>query len=390
MSANVYTCPRLSSGDKDVVSLVDGFAYWGGPTPGIEKRWDFAILNTGFNALAWRFDINLNGAFITGVAGPGWGTGTFNNELVVGNGSDTRLSLGTGAPYTEAGFLFGAMLKFAFRIRVSGWVGVRWVGGWRGHFENVWGTISDNSFQGDIDVLMCIIKAIQFAVKKFGSSPLQAVLDNLKPATPVGRANWSLTHKTTGALAAITEAPTDLLPQLALRLDIAPWSPWVQAFNRSMSSVGSEIQYGPTLGIGFPIHIQVLAVVCDDIDFEVTGTHEAQAKTYYDTDRGHRISGTLPTGFGTPGYRPDSAGLRYKWSWGLDFTVGCYASINIFWVLGLTLQYWWPLLSLLGADMTVQSDVRGGLTNSFQYERLLGHDDGSGVEVVFEEPLARA
>lgn len=387
MSSNLYTCQRLTSGDKPVISLVNGFGYAGGTTPAVFKEYDFAILNTHFSALAWVFDVHVNGSFILGFGGPGWGTGMYDNELNIGNTSDNRtVSLGGGGPYTEAGFLFGAQLKFNIHVQIKAWKGVRWVGGWHGHFENIWGTITDATSEATLDLIQLILAGIEYLVNRGQGGPLAEITRKLKPAEGVPHAGWGLLDSTTEPLKAVAEgSTTDLLPQLTVRLDLSQFITPIRVFNEALSKIGSGVQFGPTFGIGLPLHVQVEGVVVDNAVFGVSGRRSASAKNYYDSTQGNVISGRAASNLATAGYRPTRVGLRYKWSWGLDITVGVYCKISIFYVLSVSPEFHFGLLALLGINTNTQSGIRGDLTNSsFAYQQQVARDVPQPLEFVFD------
>ncbi|GMU51501.1 MAG: hypothetical protein AMXMBFR33_06470 [Candidatus Xenobia bacterium] len=389
MSKNLHTTHRLTSGDQDVVSLVNGFYYSGGPTPGVFQEYPFIILDESFTALAWNFVLAVKGSFLLGFAGPGWATGMFNPELVVGHFGDTTLTLAGRTPTSEAGFLIGAQLKFEIRVRITGWAGVRWVGGWDGYFENVWATIVDVNQQATIDFIALLLTAIEVLARRGEGGALADISKKLKPSTAVAHAGWGMTDSSTSLIPAAPSGNTrELIPRMTLKLDLSQFISPVRAFNEALSVVGSEVQFGPTFGFGFPIHIQVEGVVLDEAVYSVSEqTTDDTGLITYVSSQNNLIDGVPPGQIFFNSYRPATVGLRYKWSWGIDLTVGVYARITIFMVLSIQPQFTFGLLELLGIDTSVQGGVRGDLTNnSFTFSNDIAGRGPRPVEVVFEEP----
>jgi hypothetical protein len=175
---------------------------------------------------------------------------------------------------------------------------------------------------------------------------------------------------------------------MALKLDLSQFISPVRAFNEALSVVGSEVQFGPTFGFGFPIHIQVEGVVLDEGVYSVSEqTTDDTGLITYVSSQNNLIDGVPPGNLFSNSYRPTTVGFRYKWSWGIDLTVGVYARITIFMVLSIQPQFTFGLLELLGIDTSVQGGVRGDLTNnSFTFSNDIAGRGPWPVEVVFEEP----
>src|SRR5262249_32661338 len=153
-------------------------------------------------------------------------------------------SLGGGAPFSEAGLLIGAQVKFAAQVVIEKVISKKWVplhngipaskrGGGRLEIQ----TKLLNSFvqEKTIDFLSIIIKAITFLIKKGQAKALAEVVEVLKPEpTPAagGKANFGLKSSKKSALKAVGEGTTEIIPKLSLRIDVSEFIPVVQAINK--------------------------------------------------------------------------------------------------------------------------------------------------------------
>lgn len=385
MSNQIFYVNRIGHG-SDPITLLNGFGYSGGPTPGANYSVGFTLLNFNTTILAWNLYGNVSGGFVAGAGGPGWATRQQNCKFSVVQ-STGEVIMQSELPYTQAGFFLGAAINIGIVLGLNGW-SIQWVGGWHGHFEAGWSNTFNESTEISIDLLNIIISIIAYYLQKGNGTATKPA-----PPTPIYKP-YQFYAQSNNAIPDKFNTPLTVTPTVAVRIDFSQYVPFLAALNRTCSSFGGGIQFGPLIGLGFPVNLQVGGIQVNNAVFDIwTGAGSGNYDSYYGREYRatvYRYSGSWPGGtFNNPGagpFTPYEVGVQYVWSWGIDLTLGVWMSLAICYCFSFSPTFTFNLLSTLGINTNVQSGVSevltvaGGINSGYLGEAM------RPMEVVFETP----
>ena len=358
---------RLATGSQ--VGLLGGFSYYTGK-PAANNGATYSTGGTVFKTNGTDLGIfyfvgSCEWAFNVGLFGPVWSHSTVVSGTCYPKSEGGRVDLvcDRSRTITTAGMQFGCDLILNFQCQVEYLAGYEWVGGWDGYPARVWRTAFSIPLQSiKIDLFKVLETLIRFILAKSGkASPTQ-----LKNTTANGGlfGNFMLEESRTNGLPCAYNGILQMLPALALRIDLVQYVPPLAAIQKSLRAALGNLAAGPTFGIQFPLQISICLITASGVG----GMPAPAANVDY---RVPYFSNAKPTN------------IKGVWNWfyGIDLSVGVFFSISAAQIFSYDTEVHFGLLQAIGVTPTGFSALVTGCGPASNVGQATAQADWPGMEV---------